>query len=123
MAAAGGLAVVQLPIALGQHQGRKEFTLQTLLPAGSLEGSCARVAKVSGFSLHAGVAAEAHKRYKLERLCRYITRPALSEQCISLTTQGWVTSSRARTVTALRMWYSKRWISSHASRPRSPDLG
>ncbi|OPD68472.1 IS91 family transposase, partial [Pseudomonas aeruginosa] len=32
------------------------------------------------FSLHAGVAAEAHESHKLEKLCRYITRPAISEQ-------------------------------------------
>jgi hypothetical protein len=36
-------------------------------------------------SLHAGVAAEAWERSKLERLCRYITRPAVSEKRLSLT--------------------------------------
>ena len=55
-----------------------------------LEEGSARVAKASGFSLHAGVAAEAHERQKLERLCRYITRPAIAEKRLSLTTQGWV---------------------------------
>ena len=40
------------------------------------------------FSLHAGVAASAHQRDKLERLCRYITRPAVSEKRLSLTNQG-----------------------------------
>ena len=39
-------------------------------------------------SLHAGVASEAHEREKLERLCRYITRPAVSTERLSLTTQG-----------------------------------
>jgi hypothetical protein len=48
------------------------------------------VANTSGFSLHAGVAAEAHERQKLKRLCRYITRPAIAEERLSLTTQGWV---------------------------------
>ena len=33
--------------------------------------------KVAGFSLHAGVAARADQRQKLERLCRYISRPAI----------------------------------------------
>lgn len=32
--------------------------------------------------------AEAHQRNKLERLCRYITRPAVSEQRISFTPSG-----------------------------------
>ena len=34
-----------------------------------------------GFSLHAGVAAKAHQRNKLERLCRYIARPAVCDDC------------------------------------------
>lgn len=46
------------------------------------------VGKVAGFSLHAGVAVKARERDKLERLCRYITRPAVSEKRLSLTNQG-----------------------------------
>jgi len=48
------------------------------------------VAKASGFLLHAGMAAEAHERQKLVRLCRYITRPAIPAQRLSFTAQGWV---------------------------------
>jgi hypothetical protein len=44
--------------------------------------------KVDGFSLHAGVAAKVYERSKLERLCRYISRPAVSEQRLSLTELG-----------------------------------
>ncbi len=44
--------------------------------------------KVGGFSLHAGVAAEAHESQKLERLCRYIARPAISEKRLSISAQG-----------------------------------
>ncbi|WP_422766310.1 transposase, partial [Pseudomonas aeruginosa] len=59
-------------IATGRDAGRKVVTLQTLPgDAGSLEGDAG---KVGGFSLHAGVAAEAHESHKLEKLCRYITR-------------------------------------------------
>jgi ribosomal protein S27E len=75
-------------IAVGPHEGRKAFCLQSLPPAGSLEESNARVAKVAGFSLHAGVAAACHERQKLERLCRYITRPAIAEPRLSLTASG-----------------------------------
>lgn len=57
-------------------------------PPGSLEESSARVARVAGFSLHAGVAAARHERRKLERLCRYITRPAIAVPRLSLTTHG-----------------------------------
>ena len=75
-------------IAVGPYQGRKAFSLQSLPPAGSLEEASARVAKASGFSLHAGVAAARHERRKLERLCRYITRPAIAEPRLSLTPHG-----------------------------------
>ena len=46
------------------------------------------VAQAAGFSLHAGVAAAAHQRNKLERLCRYITRPPVAVERLSLTPQG-----------------------------------
>jgi YD repeat-containing protein len=48
----------------------------------------AQVAKESGFSLHAGVAAQAWERSKLERLCRYITSPAVSKKRLSVTGSG-----------------------------------
>jgi hypothetical protein len=37
-------------------------------------------AQVHGFSLHAGVRCGAHQRKELERLCRYITRPAIANE-------------------------------------------
>ena len=73
-------------IAVGPQQGRKVFTLQTLLACDEPFGD--GVGKVAGFSLHAGVAARADERRKLERLCRYITRPAVSEKRLSLTPNG-----------------------------------
>ena len=73
-------------IATGAQAGRKVVTLQTLPgDAGPLEGEAG---KVGGFSLHAGVAAEAHESAKLEKLCRYITRPAISEKRLSISPQG-----------------------------------
>jgi hypothetical protein len=62
------------------------FTLQTL-PACD-EPFDDSVGKVAGFSLHAGVAAKANERDNLERLCRYISRPAVSEKRLSLTPNG-----------------------------------
>jgi hypothetical protein len=75
-------------IATGPRQGRKVLTLQTL-PAID-EPFTTRAGNVAGFSLHAGVAAKANERDKLERLCRYITRPAVSEKRLSLTEHGQV---------------------------------
>ena len=75
-------------IAIGPRKGRKVFTLQTIpaQPEESLDN--ARVAKLNGFSLHAGVAAKGHQRKKVDRPCRYIARPAVSEQRLSLTPTG-----------------------------------
>ena len=73
-------------IATGAQAGRKVVTLQTLPgDAGLLE---VVAGQVGGFSLHAGVAAEAHESHKLEKLCRYITRPAISEKRLSISPQG-----------------------------------
>jgi hypothetical protein len=57
------------------------------LPAGD-EGSGAAAGKVGGFSLHPGVAARADERGNLERLCRTISRPAVSQARLSLTAGG-----------------------------------
>ena len=43
-----------------------------------------------GFSLHAGVRCEAHDRQRLEQLCRYITRPAISIAHLSINGKGQV---------------------------------
>jgi hypothetical protein len=74
-------------LAVGPQQGRKVMTLQTLPDCGD-DPFTTRVGNVAGFSLHAGVATKTNERDKLERLCRYITRPAVSTQRLSLTRNG-----------------------------------
>jgi hypothetical protein len=74
-------------IAVGPQQGRKVFTLQTLPDERDADDASA-VGNVAGFFLHAGVAAEATQRDELERLCRYIARPAIAEKRLSLNNQG-----------------------------------
>ena len=67
-------------IAVGSQRGKKVFTLKTL-PARDEEvdeTNGQTLAKGGGFSLHAGVSAKSHQRDKVERLCRYIARPAVS---------------------------------------------
>jgi hypothetical protein len=49
------------------------------------EGGYGQLANTSAFSLNAGVFADADEPNKLERLCRYISRPAISEQRLSMT--------------------------------------
>ena len=47
-------------IAVGPQAGQKVFTLQTLPAQAPMEEGKSKVAKVAGFSLHAGVASQAH---------------------------------------------------------------
>ncbi len=75
-------------IAVGPQQGRKVFTLQTLPDCGSGNPFVSTVGEVAGFSLHAGVVARANERAKLERLCRYVTRPPVSTKRLSMTRNG-----------------------------------
>jgi len=76
--------------ALGPNKGKKALTLKSLPPDedhGTLKGL---VAKNSGFSLHAGVAFSGTERAKIERLCRYITRPAIALERLSFNERGQV---------------------------------
>lgn len=75
-------------IAMGRQAGKQAFTLRTL-PATEAKDD-GQLAQTSGFSLHAGVWAGANDRAKLERLCRYIARPAVSNERIELTDCGHV---------------------------------
>ncbi len=79
-------ASVNYRIAVGKETGKRVFTLQTL-PAKD-EDNYGHLAQIGGFSLHAGVFADSHESEKLERLCRYIARPAISELRLSLTDSG-----------------------------------
>ena len=73
---------------MGSHQGRKVFARQTLPACDPDDLLADTVGKTGGFSLHGRVAGKVQERDKLERLCRYITRPAVSEKRLSLTAHG-----------------------------------
>ncbi len=77
-------------IAVGKYQGKKVMQLQSLLSQSNTDKHPWYLAKYSGFSLHAGIGIAATQRNRLEKLCRYISRPAVSEQRLSLTSQGLV---------------------------------
>lgn len=79
-------ASITYRIATGPREGQKVFTLQTL-PA-EPEVPRREVAESSGFSLHAGIAAKASQRDKLERLARYVARPPVANERLSLTEGG-----------------------------------
>jgi len=63
-------------------------TRQTLPDCQSDNPFASMVSEVAGFSLHAGVVTKTNERAKLERLCRYITRPAVSTKRLSITRNG-----------------------------------
>ena len=45
-------------------------------------------AEAHGFSLHAGVRCDMHRRQQLERLCRYLTRPAIANERLGCNGKG-----------------------------------
>ena len=67
----------------GPSKGKKAMVLKTLSD-GDHNSNYGLVAKNSGFSLHAGVATKTYERDRLERICRYIARPAVAEERLSL---------------------------------------
>jgi hypothetical protein len=82
-------AAITYRIAFGPRAGQKVLTLGGAMP----RESAARqrlCADIDGFSLHAAVRVEAHDRKRLEQLCRYITRPALSDERVQLNDAGQV---------------------------------
>jgi len=81
-------ASVSYRIALGPQAGRKALTLCSIPP---LEEAPHKplLARLAGFSLHgATVLCEAWQRSRLERLCRYITRPPIAIRRLSVDSQG-----------------------------------
>ncbi|GHD23042.1 IS91 family transposase [Halioglobus japonicus] len=79
---------VSYRIAVGPQQGRKAFMIRTIRPLDRPDPGLERVAKANGFSLHAGVSCEGHQKDKRERLCRYISRPAVATPRLSLSSTG-----------------------------------
>ncbi len=82
-------------IAMGPRAGRKVLSLQNTSPVGWVKPITthrANPAKLCanghGFSLHAGVRRDADDRKGIEQLCRYITRPAISNERLSINREG-----------------------------------
>jgi len=66
-------------IALGPRAGQKVLNLRTV-PGRDEKATAGLCTDAHGFSLHAGVRCGAEQRQELERLCRYITRPAIANE-------------------------------------------
>ena len=63
--------------ALGPRAGQKVLSLRTV-PGRDEKTTAGLCADAHGFSLHAGVRCGGHQGKELERLCRYITSPAIA---------------------------------------------
>ena len=74
-------------IALGPRAGQKVLSLRTV-PGRDEKTTLVLCANAHGFSLHAGVRCGTHQRKALERLCRYITRPAIANEQLKRTGGG-----------------------------------
>ena len=76
-------------IAMGPRAGQKVLSLRSLPSTGErlTPDLCANA---HGFSLHAGLRCCAEQRKQLERLCRYITRPAIANERLKLNAAGQV---------------------------------
>ncbi|MGH8652492.1 MAG: transposase [Gammaproteobacteria bacterium] len=74
-------------IALGPRAGQKVLTLQTL-PSRAARPTQQRCVNEQGFSLHAEVRLAINQRHKLEHLCRYIARPAIANERLTLNRAG-----------------------------------
>jgi hypothetical protein len=74
-------------IASGPQAGEKVLTPQSLPPTFEPPAHT-RLAQACGFSMHADIAIGDAELDKLERLCRYISRPALAIERLALTSGG-----------------------------------
>ena len=108
------LAATAARIALGPRAGQKAFTLRSLPGTPLLQPSKPFLASADRFSLHAGVAAGADERQKVERLCGYIARPAIATGRLSLTAPGQVRYTLANTSRQLEQ-QPVAWASQHGS--------
>ena len=81
-------ASITYRLAFGPNTGRKALTLQAVPANNGRKKMGELVSKQAGFPLHTGVSCKSNQRKKLERLCRYITRPAIAEQRLSLASNG-----------------------------------
>ena len=82
-------AAITYRIAFGPRAGQKVLTVRGAMPR---EGAARQplCADIDGFTPHAAVRVEANDRKRLEQLCRYITRPALSDERVQLNAAGQV---------------------------------
>lgn len=83
-------ASIRYRVAIGPHSGQRTLTIHN--PALIRQGQTTKplTANLHGFSLNAAVACKPHQRERFERLVRYVTRPAICLDRLSLRNDGQV---------------------------------
>jgi ribosomal protein S27E len=82
-------ASVRSRVAMGERRGQRVRRLGALMPGdfqSELKGPLC--AATQGFSLHAATYCAPYQRGKLEKLCRYIARPAVSDERLQMQHNG-----------------------------------
>ena len=82
-------AAVRGRIATGPSTGRRVARLGDRIDVEEVAGALGtRCAEVAGVSVHANVSVQARDRERLERLCRYVARPPVATERLSLLPDG-----------------------------------
>ena len=81
-------ASIRYRIAIGPHSGSRTLTLHNPLFIRTAKPAKAYTADRDGFSLNAAVSCQSYQRERLERLCRYVTRPAICLERLTIRADG-----------------------------------
>lgn len=81
-------ASIRYRIAIGPHSGNRTLTLHDPSFIRTDRPEKALTADRDGFSLNAAVSCQPYQRDRLERLCRYITRPAICSVRLTVRADG-----------------------------------
>lgn len=80
-----GAASLQYRVILGPNTGSRVLSLRNPVNTAPAATSKPFTVARDRFSLNAAVSCQAHQRSKLERLCRYVARPPLALERLSVT--------------------------------------
>ncbi len=86
---------------LGAAPGQR--TIKLIRPVRAMPSPTEPVAEVGGVNVHAKVAFDGRDRPRLERLCRYLARPPLSQERLSMHPDG-----------RLKLSFNAAWKGTHA---------
>ena len=81
-------ASIRYRIAIGPHSGSRTLTLHDPSFVRTDKPAKALTADRDGFSLNAAVSCQSYQRERLERLCRYVTRPAICLERLTVRADG-----------------------------------